>query len=48
MWDWGSPIAWAVFLLGAGGCAVLLGLGFQFMASAVHKLASVPVSKRNK
>jgi hypothetical protein len=46
MWDWGSPIAWAVFLVGCGICAVLLGLGLKFVAVATGHLSQVQLPKR--
>lgn len=35
MWDWGSPVAWAVFLVGASGSLVLLSLALQLLSKAV-------------
>lgn len=33
MWGWQSPVAWAVFLVGCGIAAVLLGLAVRFMGT---------------
>lgn len=34
MWDWSSPVAWAVFLAGVGVCILLVGVGLEFASRA--------------
>jgi hypothetical protein len=35
MWDWSSPVAWAVFLCGVGVSVLLMGLGLRYLSTAV-------------
>lgn len=48
MWDWGSPVAWAVFLVGAGLTAVLLGYSLHWVSRAVANFVALPNGNGNK
>jgi len=44
LWGWGSPVAWAVFLIGVTTASVLLAWAVRIASSAVQNF--VGLSKR--
>jgi hypothetical protein len=45
MWNWGSPIGWAIFLVGAGLFLYLLAQGIKALAT-IEFMESVLNKKR--
>lgn len=46
MWNWGSPVAWAVFIVSAGITLTLVSWSFDWFSRAVARLASIPFSRK--
>ena len=46
VWGWGSPIAWALFLMACGATAVLLSVALKFVSHASVKFMSLPPAKK--
>lgn len=48
MWDWGSPVAWSVFVVGAATGVLLLSVSLQFVSKAVANFMALPVNKKRR
>jgi len=46
LWSWGSPVAWAIFLVGCGVTVALMSWGLRWVAYAIRDLATLPVNRR--
>ena len=41
LWGWGSPVAWAVFLIAATASSVLLAWAVRVLSSAVQNFVGL-------
>ena len=46
VWGWGSPIAWALFLVGCGATAVLVGWTLQLVSVASERFMALSPKKK--
>jgi hypothetical protein len=48
MWTWSSPVAWAVFLTGAGLCVLLLSVSLHYVSRAVANFVALPAAVKRR
>jgi len=46
MWNWGSPIAWSIFIVAVGLGSALVAVSFEVFSRAIHRFASLASIRR--